>query len=100
MISSFIEKLVNKQFEMIGVNFRMADIPEDGMIMVDKKKKVWYDYYKFETQKQYEEWKQYILKELNGNTNEANRIDFIHGMVYKYKKEDTNALPSLFPSTP
>jgi len=99
IVSSFIEKLVNKQFEMTGVNFRMADITEDGTILVDKKKKAWYDYYKFETQEQYEEWKKYIIKELNGNMNEANRIDFMYGMVYKYKKEDNNALPSLFSST-
>jgi hypothetical protein len=97
MISSFTEKLINKQFEMIGVKFRHVDIPEDGIILVDKKKKNWYDYYKFENVEQYQEWKKFILEQLNGNEREANRIDFIYGMVYKYKREDDNLLPFTIP---
>lgn len=86
------ETLINKQFEMIGVTFRLADIPEDQMILVGKKKVAWYDYYKFDTCEQYEEWKKFIVDALRGNMKEANMIDFQFGMVYKYKKESDEAL--------
>lgn len=88
MVGKFIEKLIDKQFEMIGVEYRYKNIAEDGMVMIDKKKKNWYDVYKFKDCKQYEEWRKYILEQLKGNEKEANKLDFHYGMVYKHEKED------------
>ena len=88
MVGKFIETLIDKQFEMIKADIRWKDIPEDGIILVDGKKKKWYDYHKFDSVEQYSEWKQFILEQLKGNEKEANKVDFHYGMVYKYKKEE------------
>lgn len=87
MVGKFIENLINKQFEMIKVDFRYTDIPEDGIITVNKKKKYWYEEYMFESQDQYNEWRKYITEQLKNNMKEVNKLDFSYGLVYKYKKE-------------
>ena len=88
MVSKFVESIINKQFEMIGVDFRFKDIPENGILLVDKKKKNWYDVYKFKDVNQYQLWREYLLKQLKGNESEANRIDFKYGLLYENKKEE------------
>lgn len=88
MVGKFIEKLIDKQFEMIGVNFRFKDIPDDNVILVNKKKKYWWEVYKFKDVEQYGEWRKYLLEQLKGNEKEVNRIDFCYGLIYEYKKEE------------
>ena len=46
---------------MIGVNLKYEDLPEDGTIVFNGKKKKWWDCYKFETQDQYLKWKNWLL---------------------------------------
>lgn len=93
VISKFRESVIDRQFEMIGVKFRFADIPVDGMIEVGKKKKLWYEYYKFKDMEQYKEWKKFVLAQMNGNEQDANELDFAYGMNYEYKKEENGSLP-------
>ena len=88
MVSKFIEKIIDKQFEMIGVDFRFKDVPDDNIILVNKKKKYWWEVYKFKDVEQYGEWRKYILEQLKGNVKEANKIDFHYGLIYEYKKEE------------
>lgn len=93
MVSKFVETIINKQFEMIGVNFRFADIPDSGVIIVGTKKKLWYDHYKFKDMEQYQEWRKYVLAQMNGSEKETNSLDFNYGMTYEYKKEELGTLP-------
>lgn len=88
------EKIVNKQFEMIGASLEMKDIIIDGMVNSapeGKKEKMigWWEVYKFENVEQYEEWKKWGVGEMEkaGIKNpawEMDKLDMQFGMAYKY----------------
>lgn len=58
-----MRKVMNKQFEMLGVKVRFEDIPDDGLVEVGKKKKEWYNVYKF-TEDQEDKWREWAEKEI------------------------------------
>ncbi len=82
-----VRYLVDKQFEMIGETIRYNDLPEDGLLG-GKKKNYWWDVYKFQSKKQYEEWKSWALSELekNGDEDKFDVIDMTWGMNYTIQK--------------
>ena len=57
-------KILNKQFEMIGEKMTYEKLPEDGMIIIDGKKIRYYDYYKWDSIEQYNQWVEWSYKEL------------------------------------
>lgn len=82
------EYLADKQFEIIGEKLKYKDIPEDGLIEINKKKIRWWEYYKFENKQQYEEWKLWALGELRKENieNQFDVIDMTYGLDYKIPK--------------
>jgi hypothetical protein len=83
-------RLVNKQFEILGLTTRFEHIPESGIIDSGKKKDYWYNVYKLteEQEKQWEDWALAELKKLNPLHAEAllRDIGFKYGMIRVYKK--------------
>lgn len=83
--------LVNKQFEITGIDFSYERIGEDGIIQVGKKRDYWYNIYKFENEEQYIEWRDWVTEQLSKKflpgevEKEANFVDLVYGMTYKYK---------------
>jgi len=78
--------LANKQFSMIGVNLKYEDLPEDGTIVFNGKKKKWWDCYKFETQDQYLKWKKLAIEQLKKEGYDEsyfNEIDMVIGLNVK-----------------
>lgn len=89
-----IERVIDKQFDMIGVSFRFKDIPDDGMIKIVEKKKdklvYWYDHYKFSSKQQYEEWRDWAYSEFEKGelTNkDFIRIDMLYSMNFPFPVE-------------
>jgi hypothetical protein len=87
-----LEKVLNKQFEMIGEKVRFKDLPEDGMITVNGKKIRWYDHYKWDTMEQYEKWKKWARGQFDilGQSNADYLMmyaDLRYGFTVRYKKE-------------
>lgn len=85
-------KIANKQFEMIGESVRFQDLPKDGVITINNKELKWYDYYKWNSMDQYQEWREWAWKELE-NLGECSAkyildyIDFRYGFIVRLKKE-------------
>lgn len=83
----FLEPLVDKQFEILGVKIRCKDIPEDGIIQIGKAKDYWYNIYKF-TEEQEKEWRSYCKEELVRYEDKYfTKLDLIYGLPLSYKKE-------------
>lgn len=92
IIEKELVKYVDKQFEMIGEKVRIKDIPSNGIITINEKKMYWYEYYKWENTEQYNEWRQWMKKELELIGNEKieyilNYTDLRYGLTVRYKKE-------------
>ena len=87
MHDKILKKIVNHQFQIIGVEVKFEDIPEEG-IKVGKKLVKWYDYYFFENEDQYMVWKRWALKELEkiNSAHRINEIDMLYGLQYKMRK--------------
>lgn len=85
-----VERIVNQQFKIIGVDVSFKTLEE--YIEVGKKKIKWYDYYKFKSKEQYEEWKKWALNEINNSEVKENfdMIDMIWGLEYDWKKKGEN----------
>ena len=83
-----VNEIIDKQFKIIGVDLKFADIPEDELIEVDKKKVLWYHHYKF-TEEQEKEWKDWVIKKNQGKLshNELMFIELRYGFVLDYKKK-------------
>lgn len=91
-------KVLDKQFEMLGVKIRFSDIPDSGVVSYTdgkkEKKDYWYNVYKF-TEKQEKEWKEWAREELRRNfcadEEHLNRVfmnlELRYGFVIRYKKE-------------
>lgn len=85
----FIDKrmipILNHQFKIIGENITFEDINE--FVEIGKKKVIWYEYYLFKDKNQYEEWKEWALKEMKQKniTERFDKIDMIYGLNYKIK---------------
>lgn len=84
-------EIVNKQFEMIGEKVRFEDIPDDGIVTIDGKKKKWYDVYKF-TEDEEKEWREWSMKKLGilGQENARKIMDYAelrYGFCIRYKKK-------------
>lgn len=83
-----LTKIVDKQFEILGVKMKFSDIPESGL--VDGKK--WYNVYKF-TEEQELKWKEWALKELEEECDEKQakeifrELDMIYGFIRRYPKK-------------
>lgn len=94
----FAEYLIDKQFVMIGEKIRFRDIPEDGNILIGKKKVRWYEGYLFKDEIQYEEWKAWMKQELEKFNcgHYLNDIDMIYGLNYRLIPENTKRELTLF----
>ena len=86
--SKFTNEVVDKQFKIIGVDMKFADIPENDLIEVEKKKVLWYEHFKF-TEEQESEWRDWIEKNNRGrlSPNELMFIELRYGFVLDYKKK-------------
>lgn len=85
-------KILNKQFKMIGEKMTFEDLPQDGIITVNGKKKYWYEHYKFDSFEQEKEWRDWSYKqlELMGEQNAKTIMDYAelrYGFTVRYKKK-------------
>jgi hypothetical protein len=89
--------LVNKQFEMIGVNITLEKLDETGgIIKVGNKKMEWWKHYQFPSEELYIEWREWVEDEIEKEfgkftesvtlTSEINYVDLVYGMSYKIKR--------------
>lgn len=85
---NYLTRIADKQFEMLGSKIRFNDIPEDGVVVVDKKKQYWYDAYKL-TEEQEQEWMNWAYEELKKMQAEEDfmYLNTRYGMVRRYKRE-------------
>lgn len=74
--TKMVKQIINHQFKILGIDMNFEGIPEDGMVQVGKKKKMWYDVYKF-TEEQEEEWREYARQKLESNFLERSNFDYI-----------------------
>lgn len=91
-----ITKIVDRQFEMLGINMRFADIPEHGVVTYKEgkkdKKDYWYNVYKF-TEEQEEEWRAWALEEVKKIVDKEDvdsifkEVDMRYGFVRRYTKK-------------
>ena len=77
---------------MIGEKIRFEDLPQDGLIIVNKKKVYWYDHYKWDNMEQYIEWKSWAREQLLilGEKNTQYVLDYAdlrYGLNVRLKKE-------------
>lgn len=84
-----IKEIVNEQFKIIGKpDIDWEDIPDKG-IRVRGKLVMWYDYYHFENESQYLQWKKWakqVLREA-GIEHKFDEIDMLYGLGIYIKKE-------------
>lgn len=88
VVGDIARRIADKQFEIIGVNMKFADIPEDELIEVGGKKKLWYNHFKF-TEEQEEQWRKEMVKINQGKLLKKD-LDFIelrYGFVLDYKQK-------------
>lgn len=81
-----ITYLANEQFKIIGLKLKYEDLPDDGIIVFNGKKKKWWDCYGFSDQQQYEKWKSLAIKQLLKEGYEEsyfNEIDMVVGLDIK-----------------
>lgn len=84
------EQIINKQFEIIRSKDRIKDIPEDGVVIVGKKRKWWHDVYLFteEEEKQWLEWAYDTMKDsFMDPEKEIRYIELRWGFARSLKKE-------------
>lgn len=80
-------KIINKQFEMLGIELKYENIPDDGKLQTKKRRTYWYEIYSFTTEEQYTTWIEYVEKEVRGAAymepeNEIMYIDLRYGLNY------------------
>lgn len=82
-----LKKIVDKQFEIIGLDIKFVDVKEE--ISVKKKKIPWYKHYLFENEEQYEKWKKWAIQEMEKMdlADQFVKLDLIYGLNIKIKKE-------------
>ena len=83
------EMIVNKQFEILGLDMKFEDIPEDELIDIGKgKKRLWYNHFKF-TEEQEEEWRKWYRGFNNKRLSEKELmfIELRYGFVLDYSKK-------------
>ena len=85
----FLIPLVDKQFEILGLQIRCKSIPEDGIITVGKKKDYWYNIYRFteEEDKEWTEWCKSELAKINNGMKWYQHLSLVYGLPLSYKKE-------------
>jgi hypothetical protein len=98
----FLNRLVNKQFEIIGQpDIKIEDIEKGITIKDGKKEKIvdWWKMYSFESNEQYQKWRDWAIKELSrmdGTERQLNTditfIDLVYGLPVKIKKEGQTTL--------
>lgn len=83
-----LTEIIDKQFEIIGEVIRFENIPDDGLIEVGKKKKYWYEHYKF-TKEQEEEWVKWMKSKISGTllSKKGDYIEMRYGLIVDIKKE-------------
>lgn len=96
-LDSTLTKILNKQFQILGLQIKFSDIPESGIITYKEgkkeKKDYWYNVYKF-TKKQESEWKEWALEELKKihSKEDAESIlrdlELRYGFSIRYTKEE------------
>lgn len=84
------EVIINRQFEIINSPVRIGDIPEDGMVLVNKKKVWWHNVYRFteEQEKKWRKWAWELCKKNFSNPEKEMRyIELRWGFALVLKKE-------------
>lgn len=86
----FLRRVIQKQLDLHGVDFDYIMSLSDGKLPNGK---YWYQHYVFETREQYEEWKEFCIRELR-NTRERlskrnankifNWIDLQYGLKHQF----------------
>jgi hypothetical protein len=88
----FLERFVNKQFDMIGAPISFKDIRDNPNVGITGAKQIpWWRVYRFESEAQYQEWRQWGEAELErmgflDPWREMNNIDMAYGMEYKWAR--------------
>lgn len=87
-----LEKIINKQFEMIGAKITWSQIPESGIIKeMVKKKEVeifWWEKWQFESEAQYKEWEKWAKEELKKDDLESEWVSIflLYSLNFPWKK--------------
>lgn len=86
-------QILDKQFDILGMNMSFSDIPEDGIVTFKGKKEKWYNVYKF-TEDQEEQWEKWAKEELRKVCADETHLeevwrslDMTYGFVRRYKKD-------------
>lgn len=78
-----VKQLINKQFEIEGIDYDFERMSASGMVDIGKKNPVeWYNVYRFSSEAKYAEWKTLCLQHISAQ--EFMHIDFKYGMTFKY----------------
>lgn len=84
------KELINKQFEIEGIDYDFSQMTSSGLVETDKKKsKEWYWVHQFSSEQNYLKWKKLCLKHMDEQ--EFRNIDFKYGMTYKYDTSKNNS---------
>lgn len=92
-----LNRLVDRQFQMIGLDVKIGDVKNGVQVKDGKKVKVvdWWKAYHFEDEEQYMEWKEWAANEIfkfYSNIEESelqieiNYLDLVWGMSYEIRK--------------
>lgn len=92
-----LARIADKQFEILGVDVKFADIPDSGVVTYKEgkkeKKDYWYNVYKF-TEEQEVEWREWALAELRKTWSDKGAVEnvfrefeMLYGFTVRYKKE-------------
>lgn len=91
MNKKLLPLLVNKQFEMKGIDYDLDRIRKDGLIEVGvkKKKEWWYNHYKFDNEEEYLLWRKWVEEQISLSMGydvekETMYVDMVYGMVFRY----------------
>lgn len=87
-----LERIINKQFEMIGEKILWKDIHDSGIVTVKVKKvdtdMFWWERYQFKSETQYREWEKWALEELKKEKMEEEWVNLflLYSMNFPLKK--------------
>jgi hypothetical protein len=96
--TDLLHELVNKQFEIIGVDTTLEELEKNGNMVViqegKKEKKIeWWHYYHFDSWMEYDKWIDWCTKQLAEVYEpevlklELNFLDLAYGLKVRIKKE-------------
>jgi hypothetical protein len=80
-----MKQLINKQFEIEGIDYDFERMNQTGTVQIGKKSHMWYEVYQFSNVENYEKWRELCLKHMTSE--QFIHFDFKYGMRYKYGRD-------------